>query len=75
MFVLPPGQALEVSSLAFFRGFMPQKTTFITITISATAAMDTQKPMFSPNKSAVPNSVIQISFQFIVNTSFYSSSP
>ena len=50
MFVLPPGQALEVSSLAFFRGFMPQKTTFITITISATTAMDTQKPMFSPNK-------------------------
>ena len=41
MFVLPPGQALEVSSLAFFRGFMPQKTTFITITINATTAMDT----------------------------------
>lgn len=33
--------------------------------------MDTQKPMFSPNKSAVPNSVIQISFQFIVNTIFF----
>ena len=63
------------SSVDFFWGFIPQKTTFITITISTTTVMDTQKPMLSPNKSAVPNSVIQISFQFIVNTSFYSSSP
>ena len=75
MFALPLGQALGASSVAFFWGYMPQKTTFITTTISATTAMDTQKPILSPNKSAVPNSVIQISFQFIVNTSFYSSSP
>ena len=68
-------QVRLASLVAFLRGFMPQKTAFITTTISATTAMDTQKPMSSPNKSTVPNSVIQISFQFIVSTSFYSSSP
>ena len=66
MFVLPPGQALEVSSLAFFRGFMPKKATFITTMVSVTAAMDTPKPMLSLNKSAVPNSAIRIFFRFIV---------
>ena len=64
--MLPPGQAFLISSVTFFRDFMPKKTTFITTTVSATAATDTQKPMLSLNKSAVPNSAIQIFFRFIV---------
>ena len=42
--MLPPGQAFLISSVTFFRGFMPKKATFITTTVSVTAAMDTQKP-------------------------------
>lgn len=44
MSMLPPGQAFLISSVTFFRGFMPQKATFITTMVSVTAAMDTQKP-------------------------------
>ena len=41
---------------------MPKKATFITTMVSVTAAMDTQKPMLSPNKPTVPNlSLIHIS--------------
>lgn len=42
--MLPPGQAFLISSVTFFRGFMPKKATFITTMVSVTAAMDTQKP-------------------------------
>lgn len=42
--MLPPGQAFLISSVTFFRGFMPKKATFITTIVSVTAAMDTQKP-------------------------------
>ena len=64
--MLPPGQAFLISSVTFFRGFMPKKATFITTTVSVTAAMDTQKTMLSPNKPTFPNSAIQIFFRFIV---------
>ena len=57
-----------------FFGFIPQNTTFISITINSTAAIDTQNPMLSPNHSQVPKSVIHNSFQFILSTS-QSSSP
>lgn len=66
--IVPTGcnQAFFGLSVFAFLGFMLQNTTFITITISTTTAMDTQKPILRPSHSVVPKRVIQISFQFIL---------
>lgn len=52
-----------------FFGFVPQNTTFMSITINSTTAIDTQNPILSPSHSQVPKSVIHNSFQFILSTS------
>ena len=53
----------------FLCGLIAQNTIFIMITISRTAAMDTQNPMLIPSHSHVPKSFIQSIFQFILFTS------
>lgn len=51
--------------LGLFPGFIPQNTTFIRTTSSATAAIAIQNPISSPNRERVPNKRIQIFVQFI----------
>ena len=61
--------ARTLTDYFFLCGLIAQNTIFIMITISRTAAMDTQNPMLIPSHSHVPKSFIQSIFQFILFTS------